>query len=82
MISENARQNSINSYVTKVTYGINTLLLLYHVFFGFLFYRNQADFLYYFNYISILTYLICYFILYMHKTYLYIGIVFLEIYIF
>ena len=35
MISENARQNSINSYVTKSTYIINTLLLLYHVFFGF-----------------------------------------------
>ena len=60
MISENARQNSINSYVTKSTYIINTLLLLYHVFFGFLFYKNQAHYLYYFNYISILTYLVCY----------------------
>ena len=49
MISENARQNSINSYVTKSTYIINTLLLLYHVFFGFLFYKNQAHYLYYFN---------------------------------
>ena len=82
MISENARQNSINSYVTKSTYIINTLLLLYHVFFGFLFYKNQAHYLYYFNYISILTYLVCYFILYKQKSYLYIAVVFLEIYVF
>ncbi len=82
MISENARQNSINSYVTKATYIINTLLLLYHVFFGFLFYKNQAHYLYYFNYISILTYLVCYFILYKQKSYLYIAVVFLEIYVF
>lgn len=82
MISENARQISINSYVTKVTYIINTMLLLYHIFFGFLFYRNQADFLYYFNYISILTYLVSYFILNRQKPFLYIAVIFLEIYLF
>lgn len=82
MISDNARQNSINSYVTKVTFGINTLLLFYHIYFGFLFYGNQAHFLYCFNYISILTYLVCYLILYKQQVYLYIAVVFLEIYLF
>lgn len=78
----NTKPKNINSYVNKVTFGSNTALLLLHAIFGVFFKINQVDYLYDYNCISIAVYLLAYIALYKHKTFLYIAIVYLEIFLF
>lgn len=80
--SLNSRQNSIISYVRKGTTITNTFFLIFHIIFGIFFYENHFHFLYYYNYISITTYLIGYILLYKSISNPYIIMVNAEVFFF
>lgn len=82
MAKMQARNQSIVSYVVSGTTIFNTIILLLHVFFGFFFYDSNAQILFYYNFLSIATYLVGYFILYKNITGLYTILINAEVYIF
>lgn len=77
-----ARNQSIVSYVVNGTTIFNTIFLLLHTFFGFFFKSSNAQILYYYNFLSIATYLVGYIVLYKNITGLYTLMVNAEVCIF
>lgn len=73
---------NIHEYISKLTWGTNTALLLCHVMFAVFFYINEIDYLYVLNTISIGVYLLSYWLLKHRKAKTYVYVVFIEMYIF
>jgi len=65
-----------------VTRIVNLILLLCHTFFTALFYVNQATILVWFNVVSVLIYIGCFYIIHKQKANLYIVVVYAEIFAF
>lgn len=82
MKSMSVRHQSIVSYVMKGTTISNTALLMFHIYFGVFFRISSTPVLYYFNLLSIATYLMGYIILYKNLSNLYIALINIEVYIF
>lgn len=80
--AEREMPKKVEKYVINGTWMINIVLLLCHVSFGILFYLYQADVLFAYNCISIITYLLAFEILRRKKAWIYACIVFVEIFIF
>lgn len=80
--SLNEMPKSIVKYVSDGTMIVNTILLLCHISFGILFYIYKAEVMFYYNCISIITYIFSYGILRRKKAWTYIIIVYVEIFVF
>lgn len=80
--SSNIRDEGILSYVINGTTIFNTVILILHICFGVFFYMSNADILYYYNFLSILTYIVGYVLLYQGRSNVYIFVVNIEVYIF
>lgn len=78
----NERQKSVLSYVINRTTLFNTFFLLLHLAFGFFFKHYDIKIMFYYNLLSIVTYLTGYVILYKNLSNLYIAINNLEVYFF
>ena len=74
--------DNVKEYVIKGTYAVNVVLLLCHLFFGVLFYLYDATFLFWFNCASIIIYILAFEILRRKQSWLYVLLVFVEIFIF
>ncbi len=72
----------VEKYVLNGTIIVNIILLTCHLCFGVLFYLYQANVLFAYNCLSILTYLSCFAILKKKKAWTYVIIVYVEIFIF
>lgn len=72
----------VKKSVLSGTIIVNSILLLFHISFGTLFYLYKAPILFYFNCLSILIYILCFELLRRKKTWAYVFIVFVEIYVF
>jgi len=72
----------VKKSVLSGTIVVNSILLLFHISFGILFYLYKAPILFYFNCFSILIYILCFELLRRRKTWAYVLIVFVEIYVF
>lgn len=76
------RHQSIISYVKNGSTLFNTIFLILHIGFGVFFKTSNADILYYYNILSIATYLISYVLLYINMSGLYSAMVNIEVYVF
>lgn len=72
----------VQKSVLSGTIVVNSILLLFHISFGILFYLYKAPILFYYNCLSIVTYILCFELLRRRKTWAYVLIVFVEIYLF
>lgn len=72
----------VQKSVLNGTLIVNSVLLLFHISFGILFYLYEAPILLYFNCFSIIIYVLCFELLQRKKTWEYVIIVFVEIYLF
>lgn len=76
------RHPSIYAYVKRGTTICNTIILFLHIFFGFFFSDINATILFYYNAVSIATYLAGYMILYKNRSDLYSVLINAEVFIF
>lgn len=80
-VSEEIMKN-IGPYVTKAIMGVNAILLLCHIGFGVVFKIYDADIIFYYNVISILTYIATFDVLRREESLTYVIIVYTEIMLF
>lgn len=73
---------TIIKYVVDGTMIVNFILLLCHICFGILFYIYKADVMFYYNCISIITYIFSFELLRKSKAWAYVIIVYVEIFLF
>lgn len=72
----------VQQSVLKGTVMVNIILLLCHISFGILFYLYKAPILFYFNCLSVIIYILAFELLRRRKTWAYVLIVFVEIFVF
>ncbi len=72
----------IGKHVVKMTIIMNVVLLLCHICFGIVFYIYDATLIFYYNFISILTYIAAFEVLRRGKSWTYVFLVYVEIFIF
>lgn len=73
---------SIKNNVERVTYGLNVLLLTWHIFFAIFFYLGKVEIPFYANIISILAYCLAFYLLVKKKFITYAVMTCVEIYLF
>lgn len=72
----------IGKYMVKLTLVINVILLLCHICFGVVFYIYDTTIIFYYNFISILIYMVAFELLRRGKSWTYVFLIYIEIFIF
>ena len=75
-------KSTAESYVTKGTQIVNIILLLCHLFFAYIFYSYDATIMFWFNCFSIVTYLVGFEVLRRRKAWVYVIMVYAELFLF
>lgn len=73
---------NVIDYVVKGTMIVNLVLLLCHLNFGVLFYVYEAPVLFWYNMLSIITYIVAFELLRRQKAWTYVVVVYVEIFVF
>ena len=78
----NDKQESIDKNVRNVTMIVNTILLICHIMFCFFFGKNNVNIMYQYNFISIIVYLLGFWVLRDKLGVVYVSMVYVELLIF
>ncbi|MDY5577672.1 MAG: GGDEF domain-containing protein [Lachnospiraceae bacterium] len=78
----NDKQESIDKDVRNVTMIVNTILLICHIMFCFFFGKNNVNIMYQYNFISIIVYLLGFWVLRDKLGVVYVSMVYVELLIF
>lgn len=78
----NEKQKTIDQYVRNGTVIVNFILLVCHILFSFFFNINNVDIMYCYNFISIVVYIVGFFVLRKKLGALYVSMVYIELLVF